>query len=79
VPLFALGLVFVWLFGAFGYAVACFALLLAGAKIFAVRGMAQFLLPVLTTAGLYLIFFKLMTVFEPAARIVNPLTLLGLK
>jgi hypothetical protein len=79
VPLFALGLVFVWLFGAFGYAVACFALLLAGAKIFAVRGMAQFLLPLLTTVGLYLIFFKLMTVFEPAARIVNPLTLLGLK
>jgi TctA family transporter len=60
-------------------AVACFALLLAGAKIFAVRGIAQFLLPLLTTVGLYLILFKLKTVFEPAARIVNPLTLLGLK
>lgn len=79
VPLFLLGLAFVWMFGAFGYVVACFVLLLLASLLFAVRGPALILLPVLGTGALYLLFFKLMTVFEPAATIFNPLTLLGLK
>lgn len=78
VPLFALGLAFVWMFGAFGYVTACFVLLLVAAVIFAVRGPALILLPVCATVVLYLLFFKLMTVFEPAATIVNPLSLIGL-
>lgn len=79
VPLFLLGLLFVWMFGAFGYVVACFVLLLIALMIFAVRGPALILLPACATVVLYLLFFKLMTVFEPSATILNPLTLLGLK
>lgn len=78
VPLFVLGMGFVWLFGAFGYVVACFLLLLAGLWTFGVRGVTLIVMPTVTTTALYLIFFKLMTVFEPAATIINPLTLLGL-
>ena len=77
-PLFALGLAFVWVFGAFGYVVACSALLFAALWLFGVRGLELALMCLLTTAVLYLLFFKLMAVFEPAATIVNPLTLLGL-
>lgn len=79
VPLFLLGLAFVWMFGAFGYIVACFVLLLIASLLFAVRPPALILLPVIGTIILYLLFFKLMTVFEPAATIFNPLSLLGLK
>ncbi|WP_170423806.1 tripartite tricarboxylate transporter TctB family protein [Ruegeria arenilitoris] len=79
VPLFLLGLAFVWMFGAFGYVTACFVLLLVAAVLFAVRGPALILLPVCATAALYLLFFKVMTVFEPAATIFNPLSLFGLK
>lgn len=79
VPLFLLGLAFVWMFGAFGYVTACFVLMLAAATIFAVRGPALILLPVGATMVLYLLFFKLMTVFEPEATILNPLSLIGLK
>lgn len=79
VPLFALGIAFVWMFGAFGYVTACFVLLLVAALIFAVRGPSLILLPVCATVALYLLFFKLMTVFEPEATIFNPLALIGLK
>ncbi|MES0827942.1 tripartite tricarboxylate transporter TctB family protein [Ruegeria sp. SCP11] len=79
VPLFLLGLAFVWMFGAFGYVVACFVTLFCAALLFAVRLPALILLPVIGTAVLYLLFFKLMTVFEPAATIFNPLSLIGLK
>ncbi len=78
VPLFVLGLLFVWMFGAFGYVAACFVLLLASTVVFAVRGPALILLPVGATVVLYLVFFHLMTVFEPAATIFNPLSLIGL-
>ena len=77
IPLFALGLAYVWLFGAFGYAVACFVLLAAGLWAFDVRGATLIVMPVAVAAVLYLVFFKLMTVFEPAATVFNPLTLLG--
>ncbi|GAB5436336.1 MAG: hypothetical protein FalmKO_14610 [Falsiruegeria mediterranea] len=79
VPLFLLGLAFVWMFGAFGYIVACFVLLLIASLLFVVRPPALLLLPVIGTTALYLLFFKLMTVFEPAATIFNPLSLFGLK
>lgn len=79
VPLFVSGLAFVWLFGVFGYVVACLVLLLASAVLFGVRGQALVLLPVGATAVLYLLFFKLMNVFEPEATILNPLSLIGLK
>ena len=78
IPLFALGIAYVWLFGAFGYAVACFLLLAAGLWTFNVRGATLIVMPAACAAVLYLVFFKLMTVFEPEATILNPLTLLGL-
>ena len=73
-----MGLLFVWMFGAFGYVTACFVLLLASMVVFAVRGPALILMPVGATVVLYLVFFHLMTVFQPEATIFNPLSLLGL-
>lgn len=78
VPLLVLGLLFVWMFGAFGYVTACFVLLLASMVVFAVRGPALILMPVGATVVLYLVFFHLMTVFQPDATIFNPLSLIGL-
>ncbi|WP_170416243.1 tripartite tricarboxylate transporter TctB family protein [Ruegeria atlantica] len=79
VPLFLMGLAFVWMFGAFGYVTACFVTLFCAGLLFAVRLPALILLPVIGTIVLYLLFFKLMTVFEPAATIFNPLSLIGLQ
>ena len=78
VPLFALGLAYIWAFKAFGYVAATLALLAVGLMLFAQRGRALWLMPPLATVALYLVFFRLMRVYEPPAKIFNPLTLLGL-
>lgn len=78
VPLFLLALAFIWGFKAFGYFTATLFLIAAGLLVFAVRGRALFLMPLIAATALYLIFFRLMRVYEPTATIVNPLSLLGL-
>ena len=78
VPLFLLGIGFIWAFGAFGYFAATLVLIAIGLFIFAVRSRALWLMPPIAAAALYLIFFRLMRVYEPPATIFNPLSLLGL-
>lgn len=78
VPLFLLGLGFIWAFQAFGYFAATLALIAAGLVLFAVRGRALWLMPPIAATALYLIFFRLMRVYEPPATVFDPLSLLGL-
>lgn len=77
-PLFAIGIAFVWLFGAFGFLAAIILLLVAALLVYGVKGKAMYLTALITGVALYLIFFKLMRVFEPTATIFNPLSLVGL-
>ena len=76
--MFLLGLGFIWAFGAFGYFAATLPLIAIGLLVFSARGHALWLMPPIAAAALYLIFFRLMRVYEPPATIFNPLSLLGL-
>ncbi|MEM7299480.1 MAG: tripartite tricarboxylate transporter TctB family protein [Pseudomonadota bacterium] len=77
VPLFLLSLVFVWLFKSFGYLVATLILIAVGLLVFSARGRALWLTPPIAAILLYLVFFRLMRIYEPPAAIFNPLTFLS--
>lgn len=78
IPLFVLALAFIWCFQAFGYFTATLILIAVGLLVFAVRGRALLLMPPIAATVLYLIFFRIMRVYEPSATIFNPISLLGL-
>lgn len=68
-PLSALSFVYVGLFYFLGYWMATILLIAAGGFLFGVRGKALIIMPLIAGTGFYYLFFKLMRVFEPPAKL----------
>ncbi len=77
-PLSFISFVYVGMFALFGYWLSTAVLIFAGCILFGVRSRALVFLPLIAASLFYYIFFKLMRVFEPPAKLFNILDLLPL-
>lgn len=77
-PLSFVSFVYVGLFYLFGYWLATVLLILGGSLLFGVRGKALIIMPLIAGSVFYYLFFKIMRVFEPPAKLFNVLDLLPL-
>ncbi len=70
-PLSLLSFVYVGLFYLLGYWLATVLLIIAGGFLFGIRGKALIIMPLIAGSVFYYLFFKLMRVFEPPAKLLN--------